>query len=219
MTRVTVDDREPTDGPLQYFRTMPNVEADVCRLDVGDYCVDERLIFERKTMADFSASICDGRFFRQACDLASEARRPVVILEGRSNASNLSREAMQGALITLSVVLGIPLLRALDAEESARLMCYTSNQISRNVRGAVSRHGYRPKGKRKRQLYVLQGLPGIGPTRAERLLDAFGTLADVFSATEEELASVDGFGAATAHRVADMIRESREPYGAGMFAE
>ena len=210
--RVVVDDREPEDGPLRYLRTMGDVVVTVGRLEVGDYCIDDRFVVERKTFADFSASVCDGRFFRQACRLASSARRSALILEGNSGQSPLSREALQGALITLTVVLGVPLLRALDGEESARLMCYVSRQMSRHVRGAVSRHGYRPRGKRKRQLHILQGLPGIGPTRAERLLEAFGSVADVFAATEEELAAIDGFGNTTANRIAATIHETRAIY-------
>jgi DNA excision repair protein ERCC-4 len=211
--RVVVDDREPADGPLHYLRTMDDVVVTVGRLEVGDYCIDDRFVVERKTFSDFSASVCDGRFFRQACRLASSPQRSVLILEGSSaGRSALSREALQGALITLSVVLGVPLLRALDGEESARLMCYVSRQLSRHIRGAVSRHGYRPKGKRKQQLHILQGLPGIGPTRAERLLKAFGSVADVFAATEEELAAVDGFGNTTATRIAATIHEARAVY-------
>jgi DNA excision repair protein ERCC-4 len=211
--RVVVDDREPEDGPLRYLRTMDDVVVTVGRLEVGDYCIDDRFVVERKTFSDFSASVCDGRFFRQACRLASSPQRSVLILEGSSaGRSALSREALQGALITLSVVLGVPLLRALDGEESARLMCYVSRQLSRHIRGAVSRHGYRPKGKRKQQLHILQGLPGIGPTRAERLLKAFGSVADVFAATEEELAAVDGFGNTTATRIAATIHEARAVY-------
>ena len=211
--RVVVDDREPTDGPLQHLRTMADVEVTVRRLEVGDYCIDDRFVVERKTFADFSGSVCDGRFFRQACRLASSPKRSVLILEGSSaGRSTLSREALQGALITLSVILGVPLLRALDSEESARLMCYVSRQCSRHIRGAVSRHGYRPKGKRKQQLHILQGLPGIGPTRAERLLEAFGSVADVFAATQEELAAIDGLGSTTANRVAATIHEARAVY-------
>jgi DNA excision repair protein ERCC-4 len=210
--RVIVDDREPEDGPLRHLRAMPDVEVTVGRLEVGDYCVDDRFVVERKTISDFSASVCDGRFFRQACKLASAARRPALILEGSSQASSLSRESLQGALVTLTLILGVPLLRSLDAEETARLMCYASRQLSRHVRGAVTRHGYRPKGKRKRQLHILQGLPGIGPARAERLLDAFGSVAYVFAATEEELAALDGFGDATASRIAATIHDPRALY-------
>ncbi|MBT3192191.1 MAG: nuclease [Verrucomicrobia bacterium] len=209
---VVVDDREPKEGPLRFLRKMPKANVRVARLDVGDYLVDGRLVFERKTFADFATSVCDGRFFRQACNLASATHRPVVILEGNSGGTRISRESLQGAIITLTIILGIPMLRALDAAESARLMHYASRQMCRQVRGAVNRPGYRPKGKRKRQLHILQGLPGIGPTRAERLLETFGSVAGVFAATEEALIAIDGLGTATASQIATTIHEARAEY-------
>ena len=53
---------------------------------------------------------------------------------------------------------------------------------------------------------------GVGPTRAARLLDAFGSVADVFAATEEELATLDGFGDTTASRITATIHEPRAIY-------
>jgi len=70
-----------------------------------------------------------------------------------------------------------------------------------------------PTGKRKRQLYVLQGLPGIGPERATRLLDTFGSLEEVFGAEDDDLAEVDGVGTKTAERIHHLVSEASIPYG------
>jgi excinuclease UvrABC nuclease subunit len=43
-------------------------------------------------------------------------------------------------------------------------------------------------------LFILQGLPNVGPARAQTLLDAFGSTAAVMAAGSEGLASVDGIG-------------------------
>lgn len=58
--------------------------------------------------------------------------------------------------------------------------------------------GHRPKRLRRRQLFVLQGLPGVGPERAAALLQACGSVAGVFAANEEALADVPGIGPRTA---------------------
>jgi len=47
-------------------------------------------------------------------------------------------------------------------------------------------------------LFLLQGLPRIGPERAARLLDRFGSVQAVAAASAAELASVDGIGEAIA---------------------
>ena len=44
---------------------------------------------------------------------------------------------------------------------------------------------------------MLQGLPGVGPERVARLIDAFGSVEAVLMAGNDELRSVEGIGAAT----------------------
>jgi DNA excision repair protein ERCC-4 len=213
---IIVDDRESQGGVLDHLRLMPEMTVTVSRLRLGDYLVDQRVLFERKTLADFAASLTDGRLFEQACRLASSPHRAVYLLEGAAAdvaAVGVRREAMQGALITLQIVLDIPVLRAMNAEESARLIRYTAEQMERVRQGAVVRPGYRPKGKRRRQLYILQGLPGIGPARAERLLAAFGNVAAVLSADSKRLSAVEGVGYKTAEAIRHVVSEARSVYG------
>jgi len=106
----------------------------------------------------------------------------------------MRREAIQGALISISIILGIPILRSKEAEESSRLMLYTARQLQLNERNTFARHGKRPKGKCKLQLHILQGLPGVGPERAARLLDSFGNVEAVVTAPENQLVKIPGIG-------------------------
>jgi ERCC4-type nuclease len=104
---------------------MKSVSVVVKRLSVGDYIVDNQLVFERKTLKDFAQSIVDGRLFRQAIRLANSKYRSVLILEGTSKElteTGVSREAMQGALITISLLLGVPVLRSKDPFEPTNLI-------------------------------------------------------------------------------------------------
>ena len=73
--------------------------------------------------------------------------------------------------------------------------------------GGVQRHGYRPKSKRKRQLFILQGLPGIGPERAERLLAWFGSVEAAMSASSDELQTVEGIGKSIADKIRWVVKD------------
>lgn len=213
---VLVDDREAGSDVMRALRNLKGIKVTVQRLPVGDYQVDGRILFERKTLLDLTESIKDGRLFTQACRLAVSPKKTVILLEGTAAdlaSSRMSREAIQGALITLSVILGIPLLRSLSPEESARLMLYTARQIQVDVSGAIPRKGARPKGKRALQLNILQGLPGIGPARAERLLVQFGTVENVMQAQPNDLSALQGIGPATARRIRWAVTEPRSTYG------
>jgi ERCC4-type nuclease len=212
---ILVDDREARSGILECLRVFSDVSIEVQRLELGDYKVDEQLLVERKTLQDLTESIKDGRLFRQAYHLMESPLRSLMILEGTSidlNATGMRREAIQGALITLSVYLGIPLLRARDAQESVRLMLYAARQGREFATGAYPRHGKRPRGKRRTQLHILQGLPGVGPQRARRLLETFETVEGVLTANEEALNSVAGIGPDTAQRICWAVREPESVY-------
>ena len=216
--RITViaDDRERKSEVIQFLSEMKNVSVCIKRLSIGDYLVDNRLVFERKTLNDFALSIIDGRLFSQAIRLVSSKYNSVLILEGAGKElteTGIRREAIQGALITVSIVLGIPVLRSKSPSESAHLILYAARQIKSFARGTVQRHGSRPKGKRKKQLFILQGLPGVGSERAARLLDEFGSVEAVVTATREELQSVEGIGKNIANRIKWAVREQMRPYG------
>lgn len=212
---VIADDREAGSATVAALRGMDGVAVTIRRLELGDYEVDGHLVFERKTLPDLAASITDGRLFSQASRLAKSRRKGVFILEGSAAGlagSGMSRESIQGALITLSLIYGLPVLRARNPEECARLMLYAARQVRRSAAGALLRHGRRPKGKRKLQLYILQGLPGIGPGRAKGLLAAFGTVEAVLAAPEEQLTAVPGVGPRTARRIRWAVSEPAARY-------
>jgi len=196
---------------IEELRKRADVALEVQRLGLGDFLVEENFAVERKTLADFSASVIDARWFKQAAAMAVGARRGVIVLEGTLAAAvelGVSREALQGALITVSVFYGLAVLRARDTAETARLLVYLGRQAKRFAHGALPRPGYRPKGKRARQLFVLQGLPGIGPERAERLLDHFGSVENVAKASADALSAIDGIGESTAARMRWVLEDS-----------
>ncbi len=213
---IVIDDREARCNVLDALCAIDGVTVQVERLAAGDYEVDDRLLVERKTLPDLVQSIKDGRLFRQAYRLVESPLKSLVILEGSSESlksSGMHREAIQGALITLTLYFGIPLLRSRDPCETALLMIYAARQGRAMAEGGLPRKGRRPRGKLRTQLHILQGLPGIGPRRARLLLDSFGSVEAVFSASEEALQSVEGMGKATVKRIRWAVREQGGVYG------
>ena len=215
---IAIDDREQSSGVPQALVAMENVTAVIRRLPLGDYEVDGRLLIERKTLPDFAVSVIDGRLFSQMTRLAKSPLKGVLILEGRSrdlHDTGIRREALQGALVTTSLILGIPVLRSLNPGETAQLIIFAARQLKFAAAGGLSRPGYRPKGKRKRQLYILQSLPGVGPARATRLLDHFGSVQKVLNASVESIAGVEGIGPETARGIQQIVREPQATYVTG----
>ncbi|MGD8208658.1 MAG: ERCC4 domain-containing protein [Desulfobacterales bacterium] len=207
---IIADDRECKSEVIQSLLQIEDVDVSIERLTMGDYQIDNRLLVERKTLKDFAISIIDGRLFKQMIRLANSKSKSVLILEGTAGDIadlGITREALQGALITVSLILGIPVLRSKDPYETVKLIVFTARQIESMARGGVQRQGYQPKNKRKRQLFILQGLPGVGPERAERLLARFGSVEAVISASNGQLQSVDGIGKSIADKIRWVVSE------------
>ena len=160
---IIADDRESKSDVIKSLSEIENVDLSIQRLSMGDYQVENRLIVERKTLKDFAISIIDGRLFKQMIRLANSNSKSALILEGTAIDTaeiGMTREAMQGALITVSLILGIPILRSKDPSETARLIVYIGRQIETMARGGVQRHGYRPKGQTEKTTLYFTGIAG-----------------------------------------------------------
>lgn len=210
--QVLVDDRERGGAAARALEAHPGVLLRYRRLRVGDFVVNGTLLVERKTLPDLVASIEDGRLFRQAAAMAGQPLRSALILEGRALDLGMKRQAIQGALLTVTLGFGIPVLRALDGAETAGLLVMAADQAGRAARGLHPRPGRRPGAKRRAQAWVLQGLPGVGPFRAERLLAAFGDVASILTADPAQLADVPGIGPGIAAGIAWVARERPPAY-------
>lgn len=208
--RIIVDDRECRGTMLAALAACAAFDIQIERLPVGDYRIDDTLLFERKTLLDLAASIKDGRLFDQALRLANAELPAALILEGSAcdlANSGMRAEAIQGALVNVSLFIGLPLLRTRNAGQTARTLLYAARQRRDIVCGALQRHGHRLKGKAALQSYILQSLPGIGPQRAARLIQRFGSIEAALAADADSLAAVDGIGRLTARKLRWAVEE------------
>lgn len=216
--QVLADDRERNSLTLAALQAMEEVDVHVERLKVGDYRVDGCLVVERKGLGDLLNSIEDGRLFRQASALASCGDRCMLLLEGRAEeiqARAMRREAIQGALICVSLVWGVPVIRALGGEESARLMLYAARQLRQTRRPIAYRPGACPTVRRRAQTYIIQGLPGVGRELALRLLERFGSVEAVMTAPAEALQQLPGIGPRKAARIRWILGTDKAPSPTG----
>lgn len=207
---IQIDDREQTTEIADILRADPAFAVSSERLNLGDYRIDHRLLVERKTVSDFALSLVDGRLFDQASRLVQNACRPFMIVEGPPASevaiTSISRAALLGAWVSLTLIFNIHCLRTYSARETAQVLRSVGLQFGGRHRATpVRRVGYRPHRRRRRQLFVLQGLPGVGPHRAEQLLQALGSIEAVMTADLNTLAQIGGIGPATAQAIRELV--------------
>jgi ERCC4-type nuclease len=172
----------------------------------GDYIVSSDCAAERKTINDFMQSIFDGRLFEQISRLKSTYSRPVLLLEGDVKKELENRKnprAFWGALMKIELDLAIPTIVTSDMLQTAEAIFTLAKRLQSN--GTVERYPLRNKPQllteKDWQIFVVSGLPGIGEELASRLLDHFGSLRRIFTASTSELSKVKGLGQMKVSRI------------------
>lgn len=102
--------------------------------------------------------------------------------------------ALKGAIVSLAVMWRLPVIHSRDPEDSLRVLRFLAQQLTRTDGGILRRYDRKPKRLASRKLYMLQGLPGVGPALANRLLAQFGSIEQVVVAHEKALTHVRGVG-------------------------
>lgn len=206
LIEVTYDDRERADDLLEQLSAHKNLHLVRKRLKLGDYQINNWLI-ERKTLPDLVLSLCNGRLFSQISRLSECPNNTALLIEGSTKdiaSYNISREALVGALCSISLNFNMPILRSLSQTESAKILYFCAKQLHSRENGVIS-NGRKPKRIKSKQLFILQSLPEVGPKLAERLLNHFDCIEAVFSAPIAELIKVEGIGRAKALKIRRII--------------
>jgi len=205
--RLDVDHSEHHAALLDVIRRGGAFDVRMGRLTTGDYLIEDEVLIERKTIADFAASLADGRLFKQAARLAHSAHRSILLIEGPTPATvpAIHPHALEGALVSLAAMWRLPVLHSLDAEHSARILRCLANQASKPHQPTLRRFDRKPKRLASRRLFVLQGLPGVGPALAQRLLAQLGSVEGVITAGTDALAQVKGLGPKKAARIRELV--------------
>ena len=92
-----------------------------------------------------------------------------------------------------------------DPEDSFRVLAFLGQQLAKSNPVALKRFDRKPKRLASRKLYVLQGLPGVGPALANRLLLQFGSVEGVMTAAESMLVQVRGIGPQKARQIRRLV--------------
>lgn len=177
-------------------------------LDVGDYVLSDRVVIERKTTEDFLQSIVDKRLMEQAVRLKQSYQRPIMILEGDGLYSKrgIHPNAIRGALASVAVDFGMPILFSQDEKETASFINVILKHEREERRGEVQIRGEKKVlTLKEQQEYLIVGLPNVNITLAKRLLREFKSVQGVFKATPEKLEKVQGIGRKKAEEIRNVL--------------
>ncbi|RLG05796.1 MAG: DEAD/DEAH box helicase, partial [Thaumarchaeota archaeon] len=97
---------------------------------------------------------------------------------------------------------GVPVRWAKTPREAAAIIYSIARREQRKKRKEpVIKDRKLPASLKELQEYVVASLPGVDSVLAKRLLEAFGSIREVFLASEEKLQRVEGIGPKTAKNI------------------
>jgi len=206
---VIADDRE--NKILKKLSKM-DVELEQERLDVADFLVSDRTAVERKKAEDFVDSLVDQRLFEQVTEL-QQFDRPVILIEGKDLYShrNIHPNAIRGALASIAIDHQVPIIWTNDRQETAdTLRSLAKREQDEGDRDVSVRGSKTGSTENDLQEFVVAGLPNVNSKLAVRLLEEFGSIEDIFTASEKDLKDVEGIGDKKAEAIRDLIEREYE---------
>lgn len=203
---IYADSREISSKVVRELDKL-NVEVIIKPLAVADYQVSADVVLERKTASDFVSSIIDQRLNKQAKEMVEEFDKPILILEGDNLYSGfISPNAIRGALASIAVDFQIPIIPTKSPEDTAALIRRIAIREQRHERPEIQiRTDKKPLTLWQQQLYVVESLPGVGPVNARKLMEEFGSVKEIFTASEDDLQKVEGIGKQIARNIKRVV--------------
>ena len=207
---IVVDDRETSSRVVERLSAL-GARLTIMRLESGDYAIGNRILVERKRARDFVDTLVDRDLFGQLKELAAQAMRPVLIIEGGDlyTQRDIHPNALRGTLAAIAIDLGIAVFHSRDEEDTAQLLAV----IARREEERGDRTPRLPLRKtyqssQEEMEMIIASFPEIGVKNARLLLGEFGSIRAIIDATEEELAQVRGIGEKKAHRIFELSRKN-----------
>ncbi len=171
--------------------------------DVDRYILGPQVAVERRTARTFLLGIQDKTLFTSAIYLREHFEIPVLIVEGSISygTTGFHPQAVRGALSSMLLEYGVTVLSTPDEGETAQLLA----MMARHAQVGIPEISLVPKRKAVNlpdlQRRVVEMLPGCGRVTARDLLQTFGSVERIVSATKAELQGVRGIGKTRAAEV------------------
>jgi fanconi anemia group M protein len=207
---ITVDTKEKGSPIPESLSKQPRVTIEYADLLCGEYVLGQGVGVARKTSNDFIAAIVEKRLFAEAERLKAEYEKPFIIIEGDvyKNRSEIGDVSIDGAITYLTVISGLQVIHTRSAAHTPSMLHRMAVRAQHGVGYDISLRAGKPKDLTPLALFLLEGLPGVGPTGARVLLKHFKTPYAVFTAKPEDFQELKEIGAKAVERIMQVLHLS-----------
>lgn len=215
MTKIIVDHRERYSGIIPELAKR-GLDIEVQQLVTADFIVQTKdsngiihnVGIEKKTQADFLNSIIDKRILSQLVTLKENFSIPLLVIEGRENIyqlRNFHPNAIRGMLAAIAIDFQIPILHTKNFRDTAALLEVIAKRLEKSPRALSLLAKRKPITTKEYQEYIIQSLPGVGPTLAKSLLKKFKSIKKIVNASEKKLQEVEKIGKKKAQEIKKVL--------------
>jgi len=177
---------------------LSRLPAETKNLILGDVCIQKDgqdvIILERKTVADLSASIIDGRYQEQSFRLLESNLPPhkiVYLIEGSlHHEQSIQKKGLISAMISLWFTKGFSVVHTASIDETVEYLQILLEKVSKES----DTHDYVSTLKTKKKdkltpenidIVLLSQIPSISTVTAKALLQVYPTIYALTSALKE----------------------------------
>ena len=163
---------------------------------VGDFTDDKTWIAERKTADDFVSSVMSNRMIMQSVKLTSLfPGHRFLILKGNLTSAimktkPLNKNYIESVLVEVAATYHITVIPSDSVNHTARIV----KQLDKFVNKLPDPAPMMVWMDKDPRISLLGNIPGIGEKKALALLNHFGSIAKIVSASLAEIMEVDGIG-------------------------
>tara|TARA_Y100000310_G_C20670491_1_gene809999 strand:- start:567 stop:1226 length:660 start_codon:yes stop_codon:yes gene_type:complete len=204
MSQIYIDHRERASG-IKKELIKREIEVFEKQLAIADFVIKTKNLegkvvtvgVERKTINDFLNSIIDKRIISQLIDLKKQFNSPLLIIEGEENIyeiRNFHPNSIRGMLASIAIDFQIPILHTRNHKDTANLLAIIAKRLEkpRSLPSLLKKR--KPLTLKQQQEYIIESLPGIGPTLSKSLLEKFKSVNAILNAPEKQLKKVKKLG-------------------------
>lgn len=176
-------------------------------LEAADIAVSRTVAVAVRSVHEFIDEMSDGSIMSFLAKMKHAYLHPILIVQGRAEGQGeeTGNAAIYDALSALLSEFHMPILSTSGPTETASAIAslYRQEEAKHAGRG---RNVQTTLDATSRQLLLVQGLPNVSATLAQRLLERFGSVKGIAEADVKQLMEVEGIGRVIAEGIHTVLR-------------
>ena len=193
----------------KYLHEISEVNLITAKLEIADILIDDFVGIERKTKEDFVNSIIDKRLFSQLKQLATNYKRPVLIIEGEENIfniRNISKNVIVSSLLAIQVDFRIPIIFTKDQSDTVQNLIAIAKRRAKLNKNLQVSNLKSSKSQNEELENFVGNIPKINLQTSKKILSHFKSIEKLVNSKREEIENCEGVGKIRADFLYDFFR-------------